>query len=83
MNENGPVFQESLETHVHGMFTIQKSDHELTVPSEVDASTDHWSATLHFTVPYAKRRMKNPSTMFLRVSESIDIDLSTAGTMSR
>jgi polyisoprenoid-binding protein YceI len=68
---------------VHGIFTIHGSDHELTVPAEVETFSDHWTATLHFVVPYAKWGMKNPSTMFLRVSESVNIDLTTAGALAR
>jgi polyisoprenoid-binding protein YceI len=67
---------------VHGVFNIHGSDHELTVPAELEVSSDHWSATLHFAVPYANWGMKNPSTLFLRVSESVDIDLTTAGTVT-
>jgi polyisoprenoid-binding protein YceI len=81
--EGAVSLQGKSSVRVHGIFTIHGSDHELTVPADLDASTDHWSATLHFAVPYAKWGMKNPSTMFLRVSESVDIDLSTTGTMSR
>jgi|SRR5580704_4098313 polyisoprenoid-binding protein YceI len=68
---------------VHGIFAIHGSDHELTVPAEVEVASDHWTATLHFAVPYANWGMKNPSTLFLRVSESVDIDLTTAGTITR
>src|SRR6202044_2131770 len=64
---------------VHGIFTIHGSDHELTVPAEVQMAPGYWTATLHFSVPYAKWGMKNPSTMFLRVSESVDIDLTVSG----
>jgi polyisoprenoid-binding protein YceI len=69
--------------HVHGMFSIHGCDHELTVPAEVEVSSEHWSATLHFAVPYADWGMKNPSTLFLRVSGSVDIDLIAAGTVTR
>src|ERR1700722_12977708 len=64
---------------VHGMFSVHGTDHELTVPAEVETTPDHWTATLHFTLPYAKWGMKNPSTLFLRVSESVEIDLVAAG----
>ena len=66
--------------HVHGIFTIHGTDHELTVPAEVEPYADHWTATLHFAVPYTKWGMKNPSTLFLRVSESVDIDVTAIGT---
>jgi len=68
---------------VHGIFTIHGSDHELTIPSEVEPFADHWTATLHFTVPYTKWGMKNPSTLFLRVSESVDIDVTAVGAPSQ
>jgi polyisoprenoid-binding protein YceI len=68
---------------IHGIFNIHGSDHELTVPAEVEISSDHWTALLHFAVPYVNWGMKNPSTLFLRVSESVDIDLNAAGTVTR
>src|SRR5208337_4936495 len=68
---------------VHGIFSIHGSDHELTVPADVEVLPDHWAATLHFVVPYASWGIKNPSTLFLRVSETVDIDLTTSGTIVR
>jgi polyisoprenoid-binding protein YceI len=68
---------------VHGIFSIHGSDHELSVPADVEMFPDHWTATLHFAVPYANWGMKNPSTLFLRVNESVDIDLTAAGTITR
>jgi polyisoprenoid-binding protein YceI len=64
---------------VHGMFGIHGVEREITVPAEVEMSTDHWTATVHFTVPYEKWGMKNPSTLFLRVNDSVEIDLTAAG----
>jgi len=68
---------------VHGMFCIHGIDREITVPAEVEMSSDSWSATVHFTVPYAKWGMKNPSTLFLRVSDSVEIDLVAAGSLAQ
>jgi polyisoprenoid-binding protein YceI len=67
---------------VHGVFNIHGSDHEITVPAQIEMSEDHWSALLHFAVPYVQWGMKNPSTLFLRVSESVDIDVSAAGAVT-
>lgn len=81
---DGPLaLQGKSSVRVHGIFAIHGSDHELTVPAEVEMFPDHWTATLHFAVPYANWGMKNPSTFFLRVSESVDIDLTAAGTIVR
>jgi len=66
---------------VHGMFRIHGVDREVMVPAEVEMSADHWTAAVHFTVPYAKWGMKNPSTLFLRVNDSVEIDLTAAGSV--
>jgi polyisoprenoid-binding protein YceI len=68
---------------VHGMFNIHGVDREITVPAEVEMEPDHWSATVHFTVPYAKWGMKNPSTLFLKVNDSVEIDLATGGGLAK
>jgi polyisoprenoid-binding protein YceI len=77
------LLQGNSSVRVHGIFSIHGSDHELTAPAEVEVSADHWTAILHFAVPYVNWGMKNPSTLFLRVSESVDIDLTAAGTVTR
>jgi polyisoprenoid-binding protein YceI len=77
--EGNVIPQGKSSVSVHGIFTIHGSDHELTVPAEVQMAPGYWTATLHFALPYAKWGMKNPSTMFLRVSESVDIDLTVSG----
>jgi polyisoprenoid-binding protein YceI len=68
---------------VHGMFSIHGVDREIAVPADIEISADHWSATVHFTVPYEKWGMKNPSTLFLRVNDSVEIDLVAAGSVAR
>src|SRR5580698_8459231 len=68
---------------VHGIFTIHGVDREITVPAEVEMSADHWTAAVHFTVPYAKWGMKNPSTLFLRVNDSVEIDIVAAGSITK
>ncbi len=65
---------------VHGVFSIHGADHELTIPVRVQVFADHWIADAHFTVPYVKWGIKNPSTFFLRVSESVEIDVHATGT---
>ena len=64
---------------VHGIFHIHGAEHEITVPAEVNLSADHWTVTAHFVVPYAKWGMKNPSVLFLRVGDSVDVAFHAAG----
>ena len=76
----GKVLPEGTSTvQVHGIFSIHGSDHEMTVPVQVEMAPDHWTATAHFVVPYTKWGIKNPSTFILRVSESVEIDVHASG----
>lgn len=68
---------------VHGMFNVHGANHEITVPTEVDMASDHWTANLHFTIPYEKWGMKNPSNLFLHVSDAVEIEIAAAGNVTR
>ncbi|HYM79503.1 MAG TPA: YceI family protein [Candidatus Dormibacteraeota bacterium] len=68
---------------VHGMFSIHGANREITVPAQVERDGDHWTATVHFTIPYEKWGMKNPSNLFLRVNDSVEIDLVAAGSVAK
>jgi polyisoprenoid-binding protein YceI len=68
---------------VHGIFSIHGTDREITIPAQLETSADHWTATVHFTVPYEKWGMKNPSTLFLKVNDSVEIDLAARGSVVR
>ena len=69
----------SSTVQVHGSFSIHGSDHELTLPIRLQIFPDHWVADAHFTIPYVKWGIKNPSRFFLRVSESVEIDVHATG----
>jgi polyisoprenoid-binding protein YceI len=64
---------------VHGMFSIHGAEHEITIPVRVKVSPGQWTATSHFTVPYVKWGLKNPSTFVLRVGQSVEIDIQVSG----
>jgi polyisoprenoid-binding protein YceI len=64
---------------VRGIFTIHGTDHEIVIPVRLEMFPDHWTANTHFTVPYVKWGLKNPSTFLLRVSESVEIDVHATG----
>ena len=65
---------------VHGIFFLHGADHELTMPVRVQVFPDHWIAETHFTIPYVRWGIKNPSAFLLRVSESVEITAHSAGT---
>ena len=61
------------KVQLHGTFSIHGADHELTAPASVDASDGEYKAEVQFTVPYIKWGMKNPSTLFLKVDDKVQI----------
>jgi polyisoprenoid-binding protein YceI len=64
---------------VHGMFSIHGTEHEVTIPVQVELGPGWWTAVLKFEVPYVKWGMKNPSTFLLRVDQSVDIKIQASG----
>jgi polyisoprenoid-binding protein YceI len=71
------------QVRLHGVFSIHGGGHELTVPLDVQADGGQYTATAHFVVPYQSWGMKNPSTLFLRVSDKVDITVHTVAKPAR
>jgi polyisoprenoid-binding protein YceI len=69
--------QGTSQVELHGVFTIHGKPHEIVLAVQVEANGDQYTATAHFTVPYVQWGMKNPSTLILRVSDKVDIDIKT------
>lgn len=68
---------------VHGVFGIHGAEHEITIPMEVTFAGNTWTAKASFPVPYAKWGMKNPSVLFLRVGDTVNIKLHAGGSVLR
>jgi polyisoprenoid-binding protein YceI len=64
---------------VHGMFTIHGAEHEVTFPVEVTFAGSAWTAKAAFQVPYVQWGMKNPSVLFLRVGDTVQVQFHAAG----
>jgi polyisoprenoid-binding protein YceI len=71
------------EVRVHGLFTLHGASHELTLHVHVHASQQQVTAATRFSVPYVKWGLKNPSTLFLRVGDQVQIEIRAAGRMDR
>jgi polyisoprenoid-binding protein YceI len=67
--------QGASKIQVHGIFRIHGEDHEIVMPMDVQAANGQYTATAHFDVPYVKWGMKNPSTLFLRVNDTVQISI--------
>lgn len=67
--------QGASDFQLHGIFSIHGASHELSAKVHAEASDGKITATVGFPVPYVKWGMKNPSTLFLRVGDTVKIDL--------
>ncbi len=64
---------------ITGIFTIHGTSHELTVPVQIHIEGTNCTAKTHFTVPYVKWGLKDPSNFLLRVAKEVEIDLTLVG----
>lgn len=67
------------ELQVHGVLRIHGGDHEFTWLAHVETTGGQWTATLHGESPYTQWGMKNPSTLFLRVSDKVELEIRATG----
>ncbi len=67
---------------VQGIFRIHGGDHDMTLSIPVQADGSRATATTNFDVPYEAWGMKNPSTLFLKVENKVEISISAVGTVS-
>ncbi len=68
---------------LRGMFSIHGAEHEIVMPVDVEAAGGQYTATAKFNVPYVKWGMKNPSTLFLRVSQEVEITIHTVAIVAK
>jgi polyisoprenoid-binding protein YceI len=64
---------------VHGIFAIHGAEHEVTFPVEVSFGGSAWTAKASFQVPYVRWGMKNPSKLFLRVDDVVQVQFHASG----
>jgi len=68
---------------VAGIFTLHGTPHDLTVPMQIHVEGANLTAKGHFTVPYVKWGLKDPSIFILKVAKEVDIDLTLSGHLDR
>ena len=71
--------KDSQTVQVAGEFTIHGATHPLTLTLPITLNGTHVGAQTKFEVPYEKWGMKNPSTLFLKVSDTVQIDITASG----
>ena len=72
------------QLQVSGTFELDGEKHPMTLPVSIDRATagDNVHARTKFVVPYVQWGLKNPSTVFLRVSDHVDMEIDAAGKLT-
>lgn len=79
----GPVSL-SGDSHVQiqGLVKLHGSQHEITIPADIQITGTQLTANLHFAVPYVEWGLKDPSTFVLHVEKKVDVAIRVAGSLS-
>ncbi len=64
---------------VDGVFTLHGTPHDLTLPMQIHIDGKTCTATTHFSIPYVKWGLKDPSTFLLRVNKDVDMEITLVG----
>jgi polyisoprenoid-binding protein YceI len=67
---------------IQGTMNLHGNDHGITISAEVQPARGQLTAKTQFPIPYVKWGIKNPSTLFLHVSPTVDIDIQAAGRLT-
>jgi polyisoprenoid-binding protein YceI len=71
--------QGDFKVQVLGTFTMHGAGHPLSLVVQAHLTGQQLTADTHFTIPYVSWGLKNPSTLFLRVNDTVDIAIHLAG----
>jgi polyisoprenoid-binding protein YceI len=73
--------QGDFKVQVLGTFAMHGTPHPLALVIQAHVEGEHLTADTQFTIPYVSWGLKNPSTLFLRVNDTVDIAIHAAGQM--
>jgi polyisoprenoid-binding protein YceI len=71
--------QGDFKVQVLGTFTVHGAGHPLALVVQAHLAGEQLTADMQFSVPYVTWGLKNPSTLFLRVNDTVDIAIHAAG----
>ena len=69
------------QVQVEGTFRLHGSDHDLTLSFPIQITGNQLSTSTQFEIPYEAWGLKNPSTLFLKVSDKVEIDITAVGSL--
>jgi polyisoprenoid-binding protein YceI len=68
---------------VRGVFTLLGVAHDLTISMQIQMDGQKTMVKAHFAVPYVDWGLKNPSFLFWKAENNVDIDLNLVGKTSK
>lgn len=71
--------QGNFKVQVLGSFTLHGVSHPLTLTLQAHLAEGHLAGDTQFSIPYQNWGLKNPSTLFLRVDDTVNISIHAAG----
>jgi len=74
--------QGASQVQLSGVFRLHGQDHEMTLTASVVSTGARLQATTHFSIPYVKWGLKNPSTFLLHADDTVDIDIQASGELA-
>jgi polyisoprenoid-binding protein YceI len=77
--EGNVNLQGDSDLQLHGLFTIHGASHAVLMPVKTHIDHGKLQAVITFSVPYVKWGMKSPSTLFLKVNDSVEIEIKAEG----
>jgi len=67
------------KVQVLGAFTMHGESHPLTLIVQANVTGEQFTASMTFSIPYVSWGLKNPSTLFLRVNNTVEIAIQAVG----
>jgi polyisoprenoid-binding protein YceI len=74
-----PLARGAFKLSLSGILFIHGGPHDVTMEVAINRHGNDFTATTRLTIPYVAWGMKNPSLLFLTVSDDVAIEASTAG----
>jgi len=71
------------DLQVHGALSLHGFEHEMTADVSLQTAGDQATATTHLIIPYVKWGLKNPSTLFLRVRDTVEVEIHAVGHLTK
>lgn len=71
------------KVELRGVVALHGAAHPMTLPATVDVSGDRIKLSAEFPVPYVEWGLHNPSILFLRVADVVQVRIEGEGTLAR